>query len=1480
MYIKQIALIFLAFFSVALQTTPAAAAFSIEYQAPADPTTQGFSAFVSVPPAPQVFGPIANDLGYPAWSISGLGLSSQFGYLSGALTAAQRADINSQGFTLTLRGRVLQGNAPAFDAGYNTVIGWALLDTGSRRYDLVLGVNSSGNTVAVLVTYYDAAGPGGSTRGYGPTYALNDAGYHTYDLVFNPQTQSASLFIDGVERLSGYTGHTNYLNDYGLIFGATSGGGMNFNLVRLTSPAITRPHAIAHYTFDETGGTTAHDAVGSVDGTLEGGARFAPRAGIRGGAIMLDRATGDLVNMGDHFGFTSGSFSIETWVKLNPGDTDASVPVGRHWNYITAGYFLAINDVSDGCSAIGRAHLFAGYPCSGVSSIVVNDGQWHQLVGVYNSTNQTASIYVDGQFQSSSGGGTIFHPVSALFLVGGTTANGTPSSLYTGLIDEVRLYDQALSDTEVNQLYQEMTVICTEPPMDLVSWWPGDGSANDIAGPNNGIMQGAATFGAGIVGQAFVFDGSAGTEVRIPDNPSLNPSTAFTIEGWIKPNFAGRPAIFADVDILLAKTSLNTLAGYALGLAMDPGAGFAGTPGSLPLGTLVMQVVTDSMSLVTVYSPGVQVPNDGFFHHVAGTYDGSALRLFLDGQLVGGPVLLSGNIFYELQSSAKIGAYNSFNPLSTRPSRAAIDEVGFYNRALSPEEIAAIASAGSAGKCKSLDTEPPVLTLPEDFSVEATGPAGAVVTYTASAMDKVDGPITPICEPASGSTFPVGATTVTCSATDAAGNSASGGFTVTVVVVDTTPPVLNLPVDITVEATGPSGATVTYTTSATDDVDGPITPTCTPASGSPFPVGATTVTCSATDAAGNTASGGFTVTVVDTTPPVLDLPAAITAEATGPSGATVTFTASATDLVDGAITPVCTPNSGSTFGLSDTSVQCSATDAAGNSASGSFTVTVVDTTPPVLNLPVDITTEGTSASGAVVDYTASATDVVDGEITPTCTPASGSTFPVGATTVNCSATDQAGNTASGNFTVTVRDTIGGVLKTPSSYEFSLEQGTEETDSIQLINTGTVPRTATLEVLNPHSDLTVSLSQSTVSIGAGETQTLPINLDAGTTPAGLYDDLLLKVTADDGSTLYASIKVNVGTGPLPDLAITANDISSVTNADDSVTLTATVRNRGTAPASNVQVRFYEFDNPLGEPMIAEVAPNGIGNASITVPAMTAGDHLIRVVVDPEDAIAELDETNNEASRLISIGSAGPTEGNILVTGSLPATVYTQSLFTLNGRAVYDLYVNGVRNTDYVVKGGSVQITVAGDGGAQWVYGDVYTDVEGNFAKTLQAPATPGTYRITMTVTDKTFVGTRELVFIATDPPPPGALPPLQAPPAEWGAGYFEWDPVASQWVWTWTNLLLTGSVPQQDVFVYSKDIYFSKSNPAADEEITVFAAIRYWASNSALIAENVPVNVYATYPGTPRVKIGQTLLKSFSVGSPDFGARYVYATWKA
>ena len=338
------------------------------------------------------------------------------------------------------------------------------------------------------------------------------------------------------------------------------------------------------------------------------------------------------------------------------------------------------------------------------------------------------------------------------------------------------------------------------------------------------------------------------------------------------------------------------------------------------------------------------------------------------------------------------------------------------------------------------DLTPPVISVPGDLTAEATGPSGATVTYTdATATDDVDGPVPVTCVDqtdqthTSGDTFPLGTTTLTCTATDTADNTAQATFTITV--EDTTAPTVTVPSDITAEATGPSGATVTYTdATATDDVDGPVPVTCvdqtdqTHTSGDTFPLGTTTLTCTATDTADNTAQATFTITVEDTTAPTVTVPSDITAEATGPSGATVTYTdATATDDVDGPVPVTCvdqtdqTHTSGDTFPLGTTTLTCTATDTADNTAQATFTITVEDTTAPTVTVPSDITAEATGPSGATVTYTdATATDDVDGPVPVTCvdqtdqTHTSGDTFPLGTTTLTCTATDTADNTAPGH----------------------------------------------------------------------------------------------------------------------------------------------------------------------------------------------------------------------------------------------------------------------------------------------------------------------------------------------------------------------------------------------------------------------------------------------------------------------------------
>jgi hypothetical protein len=81
-----------------------------------------------------------------------------------------------------------------------------------------------------------------------------------------------------------------------------------------------------------------------------------------------------------------------------------------------------------------------------------------------------------------------------------------------------------------------------------------------------------------------------------------------------------------------------------------------------------------------------------------------------------------------------------------------------------------------------IDVLPPALGLPADITVAAAAPGGSVVTFTVTVSDNVGGTVTPSCSHASGSTFPIGTTTVTCTAADDSGNAASGSFTVTVTV--------------------------------------------------------------------------------------------------------------------------------------------------------------------------------------------------------------------------------------------------------------------------------------------------------------------------------------------------------------------------------------------------------------------------------------------------------------------------------------------------------------------------------------------------------------------------------------------------------------------------------------------------------------------------------------------------------------------------
>jgi hypothetical protein len=163
-----------------------------------------------------------------------------------------------------------------------------------------------------------------------------------------------------------------------------------------------------------------------------------------------------------------------------------------------------------------------------------------------------------------------------------------------------------------------------------------------------------------------------------------------------------------------------------------------------------------------------------------------------------------------------------------------------------------------------------------------------------------------------------------------------------------------------------------------------------------------------------------TTPCADIIPPTIVAPAPVTAEATGPLTVVSIGIATGTDEEPDAITITNnTPVAG--FPLGATTVTWTATDSHGNSATATQTITIIDTTPPTITgTPSDVAVHAKTKTGVVVTYTnPTATDLVDGSVPVKCTPPSGSTFPIGTTTVTCTATDKSGNTASTTFHVIV-----------------------------------------------------------------------------------------------------------------------------------------------------------------------------------------------------------------------------------------------------------------------------------------------------------------------------------------------------------------------------------------------------------------------------------------------------------------------------
>lgn len=319
------------------------------------------------------------------------------------------------------------------------------------------------------------------------------------------------------------------------------------------------------------------------------------------------------------------------------------------------------------------------------------------------------------------------------------------------------------------------------------------------------------------------------------------------------------------------------------------------------------------------------------------------------------------------------------------------------------------------------DSQPATITCPSNITVNESSPGlgFAVVNYPSPTLN--DGCAAPVsaCTPPSGSSFPVGTTTVTCETSSGSGSPVTCSFTVT---VNNMLCVLNCPQDIVAPANpvGSGSATVNYPSPTASGCPN-LTITCNPASGSVFPLGTTAVTCEGLDESNNAiASCGFNVTVINAAPCTITCPANITVNNdSGLCGAEVNYPAPTTTGNCGdAVT--CTPAPGSFFPIGTTTVSCR-TEAGPQC---SFSVTVVDAQSPSITCPANVSvTAVTGQRSTVVTFSnPAASDNCPG-VSVACVPPSGSSFSIGVTAVTCTATDASAHQSSCTFRVAVSGTL-------------------------------------------------------------------------------------------------------------------------------------------------------------------------------------------------------------------------------------------------------------------------------------------------------------------------------------------------------------------------------------------------------------------------------------------------------------------------
>jgi uncharacterized repeat protein (TIGR01451 family) len=463
----------------------------------------------------------------------------------------------------------------------------------------------------------------------------------------------------------------------------------------------------------------AADSAGTNNGTVVGGVSYTP--GLVGQAFNFN-GQGSYVDLGTGADITgTAAFTIGVWIRTT---SDGVIINQRDPANFNGEYVLAVTGGKLSWATFGNNQ----YGFNFTSNQSVNDGNWH-FVAVTRLADGTGQIYIDGKldhFQTVAPVplGSGFHVYLGEDVRNAVDIGPSASANFVGQIDEVQLYNQALTAGQIQSLAVPSYTAFGFGPAGawpatlpgLVSWLPGEGNFADAAGSNPGTAQGGVSFTQGLVGQAFQLDGSTG-KITLADNPSLDPAS-FTVGGWFQLTQA--PAA-GSVSYLASKYD-GSLRGWSLGVNSSLVPTFSIF--SVGSGASKNGVVNNGDANATAATPLAL----NQWYYLSATFDSTTgtATLYVNGTAAATATLSS------------IGYSPSFTPLVIGSASwtnggyfaGKVDEFSFYNRALTPGEISLLSTpvaTDQRGGARIVGTHVDIGATEYQYDVAITGSAPATV---------------------------------------------------------------------------------------------------------------------------------------------------------------------------------------------------------------------------------------------------------------------------------------------------------------------------------------------------------------------------------------------------------------------------------------------------------------------------------------------------------------------------------------------------------------------------------------------------------------------------------------------------------------------------------------------------------------------------------------------------------------------------------